>query len=368
MRSTRRCLTATGVAIAACAGMAAASMGDGAPALPRPPQLLSQTGLYAQPGASRIDPRNLHYSPQYPLWSDGAEKWRWVFIPAGMKIDARATDAWDFPVGTKFWKEFAFAGRKAETRLLWKVSDRDWVFATYVWSPDQRDAALAPEEGIPGLVEIAKGKRHSIPSVLDCKLCHDSRRTEILGFTALQLSTDRDPNAPHAEPLVPGMVTLQTLADRQLLEPARPDLLRHPPRIPGDSPRTRSALGYMTTNCASCHNPEHPIASLGLMLQHASDAAAITAEPALQTALGEPSRWPIPGTKNGETVRLAPGGPARSAVLHRMRSRSPVSQMPPVGSVLVDEEAVQLFSEWITEDLPALARGSASGGGGGSSQ
>ena len=51
------------------------------------------------------------------------------------------------------------------------------------------------------VAEVAPGKWHSIPSREECRACHDSGRTEVLGFTALQLSNDRDPLAPHAEPL-----------------------------------------------------------------------------------------------------------------------------------------------------------------------
>ena len=97
---------------------------------------------------------------------------------------------------------------------------------------------------------------HSIPSAsTDCRACHDSNRTEILGFNALQLSTDRDPNALHGEPLAPGMVTLETLVDEGLLAPARPELVasaaahRSPRR-----PTTRALLGYLAGNCGACHN------------------------------------------------------------------------------------------------------------------
>src|SRR5688500_16308576 len=82
------------------------------------PRLLSETGLYAQPATLTVDPQNRPFSPQYPLWSDGAQKARWVRLPAGTAIDAADIDRWDFPVGTRFWKEFAFNGRKVETRFL----------------------------------------------------------------------------------------------------------------------------------------------------------------------------------------------------------------------------------------------------------
>ena len=52
-----------------------------------------------------------------------------------------------FRTGTKFWKEFAWGGRKVETRMIWKVREDEWVFATYAWNEDQTDAVLVPESG-----------------------------------------------------------------------------------------------------------------------------------------------------------------------------------------------------------------------------
>lgn len=331
--------------------------GDGPAA--RPPARLSETGLYSDIAAGRIDPANRPYSPQYPLWSDGASKSRWVYLPPGSTIDARNTDGWVFPDGTKFWKEFAFGGRRVETRLLWKVGDEAWIFATYVWNEAQTEADLAPETGLPRHVEIAPGKRHSIPAVLDCRACHDSRRTEVLGFTALQLSTDRDPGAPHAEPLSPDMVTLRTLVDEGRLSPARRDLVERPPRIAADEPRTRSVLGYLAANCGSCHSTTSPIAPLGLHLQHVSGPTDPRSAAALKTTVDVESRYAIPDSVPGTTRRLAPGAPELSALLHRMRSRRPSSQMPPLGTVLPDEEAIALVTRWIAEDLPRLFAASA---------
>src|SRR5687768_16524432 len=79
---------------------------------PVAPALLSETGLYAGGGTSEIDPRNRPFSPQYPLWTDGAAKKRWIRLPEGTAIDATNLSKWDFPIGTRFWKEFSFDGRK----------------------------------------------------------------------------------------------------------------------------------------------------------------------------------------------------------------------------------------------------------------
>jgi mono/diheme cytochrome c family protein len=316
----------------------------------RPPARLSETGLYLG-HAPEVDPHNLAYSPQYPLWSDGAGKSRWVYLPPGSRIDAKNADAWVFPVGTKFWKEFAFGGRKVETRLIWKAAAGSWVFATYLWNDDPSDAVLAPADGVPDYYQIAPGKRHTIPGVRDCRDCHEDERTPLLGFNALQLSTDRDPLAPHAEPLRPGMITLATLVERGLLSPARREFLTHPPRIPGD-PHARAVLGYFTTNCGSCHRAAGSLGFLGLDFADAPKAADEASEPGFATTVGRTGKWGIPGVPAGETRRIAPGAPEKSSVFYRMSSRRASSQMPPLGTVLVDHEAVELLRSWIAEDLP----------------
>ena len=86
------------------------------------PARLIDTGLYAAGHPGEIDPRNRPFAPQYPLWTDGATKRRWVYLPPGAPIDARDAAEWQFPAGTRFWKEFSFNGRKVETRMIWRAS------------------------------------------------------------------------------------------------------------------------------------------------------------------------------------------------------------------------------------------------------
>jgi hypothetical protein len=300
--------------------------------------LLSETGLYS-------DPTVRSYSPQYPLWSDGAEKRRWIALPPGTTIDAADDAAWQFPVGTRLWKEFAFGGRKVETRLLCRTGEGRWVYAAYVWNEQQTEATLAPEGGVPRAAAIAPGKSHSVPSLVDCSACHEAGVGPVLGFDALQLSDDRDPNAPHAEPLEAGMVTDRTLVEEGWLSPRRGDLVERPPAIRASSPLERSVLGYLATNCGTCHNASGPLAGLGLSLAHPADATG--AERMLLGTRDVVGLYAIPGLAPGETRRLAPGDPDRSSLVHRMDSRRPASQMPPLGTVLPDTEAVELVRSWI---------------------
>ena len=207
---------------------------------------------------------------------------------------------------------------------------------------------------------MADGKRHSIPSVQECRSCHDSSRTEILGFDALQLSDDRDPNALHAEPLTPEMVTLRTLVNENLMTPKRTGLVTNPPRITAGSPQTRAALGYLSTNCGNCHNRESSIASLGLNLKHTvpgtgnREPGAGDCTPALATTVGKRGHWVVPEAQEASRV-INPGHPESSALIRRLKSRRPLSQMPPIGTVVADRRAVELLTAWIQSN-PDLVR------------
>jgi hypothetical protein len=317
------------------------------------PERLSETGLY-RPGTLSVDPRNRAFSPQYPLWTDGAAKRRWIQLPAGTTIDARDVDRWDFPVGTRLWKEFAFGGRKVETRMIWRQRADRWVFASYVWNEAQTDAALAPAGGIVSVAEVAPGKWHAIPAREDCRTCHENGGAPVLGFSALQLSTDRDPNAPHAEVLAPDMVTLRTLADERLIDSQQARrLVATPPRIPGDA-RTRAALGYLTANCGHCHNDGSVAATVQFPLRLPAYATPLDVDAIVSALADRTTKWDLPHSTPGTTRLVVPGTPDASAMFVRMRSRRPSSQMPPLGTTLADQEALSLVSAWIAT-LPSRA-------------
>jgi hypothetical protein len=301
------------------------------------PTLLSETGIAQGP---------LPFSPQYPLWTDGATKRRWVYLPEGATIDASDPNRWVYPDGTKFWKEFSFGGRKVETRLLWK-RDGEWVFAAYVWNDAQTDATLVPPVGMVSSVEVAPGRPHRIPSTADCRACHVSSRVEVLGFNALQLSPDRDPNALHAESLTSDMVTLSTLLESRQLSHAPDEWRTTPPRIAVADPDTRSVLGYLAANCAHCHNRDSDLRNLDFDLSVEPKATPCAA--ALATTVDRPGRWVIP-TAPDMSRRVAPSKPELSAIVARMHSRRPSTQMPPLGTSVVDVEAVALLSRWIAAD------------------
>jgi hypothetical protein len=224
-------------------------------AVPPLPQHLRDTGLFSQGSANEIAPGVLAFSPQYPLWSDGATKRRWIALPPGTSIDAAKADAWDFPRGTRLWKEFS-AGSRIETRFIERLQDGSWRYATYVWNEAGTDAVLAPADGIASLTR-ADGRRYAIPSDGDCRACHEGAPVPVLGFSALQLSADRDPLAPHAEPA--NGVDLRSLAARGWLRNLPAHLLERPPRIAAASPAVGRHAGQRRRRAAIARRRIEPI-------------------------------------------------------------------------------------------------------------
>ena len=309
------------------------------------PSRLSATGLYAPGSTAAVRASHHAFAPQYPLWTDGADKQRWLYLPEGTAIDGSAPDAWRFPPGTRLWKEFSFGGRRVETRFMEALDDGTWRYATYLWQGDGRDALLAPAAGA---VVATQAGTHAVPAEADCRACHEGRTSPVLGFTALQLSPDRDPGALHAGPPRRGDVDLATLVERGLLRGLPPDLLATPPRIDAPSPTARAALGYLHGNCGGCHNAEGPLAPLGLVL--AQSAIPGRGDAVLASALGRPSRFRA-ATRPDARLRVAPGHADASVLALRLGSRDPALQMPPIGSLRSDDEARALIGRWIDQDL-----------------
>ncbi|HET9932631.1 MAG TPA: hypothetical protein VFQ35_18135 [Polyangiaceae bacterium] len=317
---------------------------SGVPEAPLPARL-SSTGLYAADSVDAIAPDVMFYVPQYPLWSDGAKKRRWIRLPQGARIDATNADAWAFPPGTRFWKEFSF-GARVETRYMERLRDGSYRYATYVWDAEQRDAFLAPEKGLNDVKPLGARASHDIPSNADCRACHEGRHSQVLGFNALQLSPDRDPMAPHRELATSDAVDLPELSRRGLIQGLAPALLARPPRIEAPSKVARAAAGYLFANCAHCHNAESPLAVLGLDFdQSVLDSAG--GFHLFERLAGRATHFRL--TNEQSSVALAPGHPEKSAILARAASRNAAQQMPPLGTELVDTEGTELLQRWITQ-------------------
>jgi hypothetical protein len=87
------------------------------------PLHLRDTGLYRPGPGLELQPQVMAFTPQYTLWSDGADKRRWIALPPGQRIDARQPDAWAVP-GRHAAVEGVFARRPARRDTLPRAPGR----------------------------------------------------------------------------------------------------------------------------------------------------------------------------------------------------------------------------------------------------
>jgi len=292
--------------------------------LARLPARLSETGLFRAEGVEALAAGVRAYRPQFALWSDGADKRRWVLLPVDSRIDTADPDDWSFPVGTKFWKEFTRDGVRVETRLLtrWGTGQGDWTGAAYVWNEDGSDARLTVYGA-----QDARGTAHDVPAAGECMACHGGSKSVILGFSAIQLAYDA----------ADGGITLGTLGDEELWS----DPITEQPRIPGNEAE-RAALGYLHANCAHCHNQERP--------SHGG-ARCFDPDNALDFRLSLAALGSVADTATRKTIGRAvkPGAPGASRLIELMSQRGFLQQMPPLASERVDQDAVELISAFVRE-------------------
>jgi len=287
------------------------------------PDRLSETGLYTNIATGELAPGVLAYTPQFPLWSDGAEKQRWILLPDGQQIDTGNMDEWLFPEGTKVWKQFSVAGTRIETRLLQKrgPTDADWRSLAYVWGPDDQDASAAPL----GAIDSHRTD-HNVPAAGECFACHGGRRSFILGFSAVQLA----PSAAAGEIDLDGLIQQGRLSSPPASVPV----------VPGNAVES-AALGYLHANCSHCHNQTRPEHTGARCFDPNNDSDFTLAVGQLDAVASTPTYR----TAVGDVVK--PGDADGSRLYELVSSRGLFKQMPPVATEQVDASAVANLRVWI---------------------
>jgi hypothetical protein len=305
------------------------------------PLSLHCAGLYADLPRGIVACGLTEYTPAYELWSDGAVKRRWVSLPPDARVDTTDPDAFVYPVGTQFWKEFQVMSsgelRRAETRLLRKV-ERGWVFTTYVWSADG-NSATATNNGVNNWQRTG----HTVPTRDQCVDCHGGRRDLVLGWDPVLLGPGA--RGIHYEDLL--------VSDDDAGTPAVPTT------PPGDAIE-QAALGYLHVNCGvSCHNETIDArardTALNLRLATARNdgvlqTPAFSAINKLPT--GNAPFFELEAPPEGPFYDVLPGSPARSLLLARMLVRDHPAQMPPLASNIADETGAAAVRTWIEQMTP----------------
>ncbi len=301
--------------------------------LPEPLLTLSQTGLFSDLAAKAIATNAVEFAPAAPLWSDAADKKRWIVLPPGTRIDTSDMDHWQFPIGTRFFKEFAHGAKRLETRLLVRRAvtgnaETDFWAGSFVWRDDESDADLAPVGK-----ENIRGTNHDAPSQTRCFACHVGEPGRILGFSALQLS--KGPNATGT--------TMLTLAAAGLLtHPSAPGTDKP---FPAFTSAAGAAAAYLHANCGHCHNSAGTAwPDTQMILRLGVDEPDIASSALAKTSIGIPlNRW----TKPTYTLRIAPGSPSASGLLFRMAARGDKDQLPPIATEHSDPTGLATLTTWI---------------------
>ncbi|MGD9816295.1 MAG: SO2930 family diheme c-type cytochrome [Hyphomonadaceae bacterium] len=326
----------------------------------RPPELLSAYRFFRDAGAREPNAGVTPYDLNTALYSDGALKLRYVYVPPGAQARYSAEGVFDFPVGTVLIKTFAFAAdmrrptenvRFLETRLLIRRAD-GWIALPYVWNAEQTEARLSPiGADIP--VEFineagaAIALDWAVPNRNQCKGCHDlAGEIAPIGPTARNLNRDVERGFLRLSQGGEGEVS--TFTFNQLGLWSEIGLLD---QLPNDAPRVPNAFdpasgslpararAYLDVNCAHCHNRDGPAHTSGLDLRWSQTNPTLWGVLKRPVAAGRGSA--------GYDFAIDPGHPERSILLFRMESTDPGVMMPELGRQLVDQRGVALIRDWI---------------------
>ena len=296
------------------------------------PAKLSDFGFFKD-GAGQVPQDFVYpYALNTPLWSDGAEKLRFIYLPDGTQATADGEGLLQFPVGAAIIKTFAFGTgaerRLIETRVLLH-REAGWVALPYRWNAEQTEATLALAGGRVDLTTPAgEAISYAIPNKNQCKTCHaSSNKVTPIGPKARNLSVrwmGEMLKAGKLDRIPPGAATMPVWAGYTAKSPAEP-----------------FARAYLDVNCAHCHQPGGGASNSGLDLrweQHDPHAFGIDKRP---VAAGR-------GAGDNE-FSIVPGHPDQSILLYRLNSAVPGIAMPELGKASVDKQGVAVVRRWIAE-------------------
>ena len=303
------------------------------------PDLLSQTGVFTDTASFTLAPSAMPFDVNSPLWSDGADKQRWFFLPAGEKIRFEATGNWSFPPGSVLVKHFALgqSGQRIETRLNVVTSDRSIYGITYKWRADGSDADIVRTRITETVQVDGASQEWFYPSPQDCISCHTPASGQILGPNTRQLNRDlRYPSTGKLDNILRVLNHLE-LFEQGPNEADIPQLDRLAALDDTNATLEHRSRSYIDSNCSHCHLPggvnanwdgrfDTPLAQQGLIDENPLADLGITS-----------------------AKLIASGHSDRSVVFTRMDTTNTGIMMPPLGRSKIDEDATAVLAAWIAQ-------------------
>lgn len=285
-----------------------------------------------------------------PLFTDYAEKSRFVWMPDGTTAQYHPEEVLELPVGSVLIKNFFYyndvrnpeAGKRIlETRLLVHRANK-WDALTYLWNDEQTEAFLEVAGDVKQVqyvnamgddVELA----YVVPNKNQCKGCHEYKGELMpIGPKVRNLNFDY-PYEDGAQNQLAKWASMDYLAG---YEPAA----EHDKVADWDDPASGSlhdrSMAYLEINCGHCHREEGPAGISGLNLM-------ITEDSPLNMGI---CKTPVSAGKGsgGHTYDIVPGNPDESIMVYRMETNDPGARMPELGRSVPHVEGIELIREWIT--------------------
>lgn len=317
------------------------------------PELLSETGAFADLGTLEVNAGIVPYEINHPFWSDHAVKRRWFSVPdPEATIGYAATAPWAFPSGTVWIKHFELelergnpaTRRRLETRFLVK-NDDGMYGVTYRWNEAQDEADLVPEAGMEEEFEVMEnGQLRSqvwrYPARSECLTCHNAVGGHALGFNTQQLNRLMDYGDGETEQLL-ALGTAGYFSNPPTTVSGLPKLAALEDTTAHVEQRVRS---YLDANCAYCHQPggsgrgewdgrfTTPLGFAGIVDGMVVDGLGI----------------------EGARV-VKPGRPDLSVLLERI-SRWEGIHMPPLATSVLHQEAIDLVAQWAADGSFVMGR------------
>jgi uncharacterized repeat protein (TIGR03806 family) len=323
------------------------------PAAEPVPETLSATGAFLDLAQLVPSPELVPYEINVPFWSDHADKRRWVAVPRGRTLGFQSDGPWYFPPGTVWVKHFEMemtrgapaSSRRLETRLLTMTDFGIPYGVTYRWNAAQTDAVLVPWTGESERFTVQSGvlrrpQTWTYPGPPQCAQCHTFAGGGALGFTTAQLNREIETPAGRTNQLLAFQAAGLVAPDAGL------DAIVH--TLPALAPLTDETSSvewrvrsYLEANCAQCHQKDGPAwvpwdARTRLPLFEAGIVEGL-----VYRQLGDP------------LARIVQPGSLPHSILYRRLASLTDGRMPPLGSSLVDTQAVALIGRWVTNDLAA---------------
>jgi uncharacterized repeat protein (TIGR03806 family) len=312
-----------------------------------PRQKLSEYGFF-QGALADLQPAQgvFPYEVNAPLFSDYAEKARFVYLPEGTRMQYHPERSFAFPEGAIIIKNFYYwkdtrrpeLGRAIlETRLLIKEAG-GWKALEYLWNKAQTEATLeVAGASFPHQWVDANGKKQEIeyiaPNLNQCKGCHSyDGQFEPIGITARQLNREEQGENQLLRWQREGRLELP----EGFVQDQAPKLTDY--RTPG-ADINAAARAYLDGNCAHCHNPHGPASTSGMFLEYNQPDAE-------RIGIGKPPVAAGRGSGNRK-FGIVPGKPQESILLYRMESNDPGIRMPELGRQLPHKEGIALIKNWI---------------------